>query len=129
MPRILIIDDDDPYRATVRKMLEKAGYDDIEEAANGKIGMKIFRRQPFDLVITDMIMPDQEGIETIRELIRTDPRIKIIAISGGGRMAPQGYLEMAGNLGAHRTLAKPFQKADLIEMVQALLIETKPQTI
>jgi len=58
MARILIIDDDDPFRAMVRAMLEKAGYNDIEEAENGSIGMKLFRQHPFDLAITDIIMPD-----------------------------------------------------------------------
>jgi CheY-like chemotaxis protein len=121
--RILIIEDDDKYRTMVRKMLEKAGYNDIEEAVNGSAGMKIFRQHPFDPVITDIIMPDKEGIETITELVSSDPRIKIIAISGGVSACPQNYLEMARYLGAGRTLAKPFKQVDLIEVVQELLNE------
>ena len=123
MARILIIDDDDQFRAMLRTMLEKAGYNDIEEAANGSIGVKLIRQHPFDLVITDIIMPDKEGIEMITELSRDYPGIKIIAMSGGGKIDPQGYLEMAKHLGASRTLAKPFKHADIIDAVQELLRE------
>jgi len=123
MARILIIDDDDQFRKMSRKMLEKAGYSDIEEAANGSIGMKLFRQHPFDIVITDLIMPDKEGIEMITELRRDYPGIKIIAMSGGGRVDPQNYLEIAKYLGASRTLAKPFKDSDLIHVVQELLKE------
>ena len=123
MARILIIDDDDQFRTMLKTMLEKAGYNDIEEAANGSIGMKLFRQHPFDLVITDIIMPDKEGIEIIAELTRDYPRIKIIAMSGGGRIGPQSYLDMAKHLGASRTLAKPFKHSDLIDVVQELLNE------
>ncbi|MEI7635803.1 MAG: response regulator [Syntrophus sp. (in: bacteria)] len=123
MARILIIDDDDQFRIMLRKILEKAGYNSIKEAANGSTGMKIFRQHPFDLVITDIIMPDKEGIEMITELTRDYPNIKIIAMSGGGRIGPQGYLEMAEHLGASRTLAKPFKHSDLIAAVQEILNE------
>ena len=123
MARILIIDDDDQFRTMLRKMLEKAGYNDIEEAGNGSIGMKLFRQNPFDVVITDIIMPDKEGIEMITELRRDYPQIKIIAMSGGGRVGPHGYLEMAKYLGAGRTLTKPFKQSDLIDAVQELLNE------
>jgi len=123
MAKILIIEDDDKFRAMVRKMLEKAGYNDIEEAANGSIGVKLIRQCPFDLVITDIIMPEKEGLEMITELCRDFPGIKIIAMSGGGRIEPQGYLEVAKHLGASRTLVKPFKHADLIDAVQELLRE------
>ena len=123
MARILIIDDDDQLRTMLRTMLEKVGYNDIEEAASGNMGMKLFRQHPFDLVVTDIIMPDKEGIEVITELRRDYPQIKIIAMSGGGRVGPHGYLEMAKCLGAGRTLAKPFNQSDLIDAVQELLNE------
>ena len=123
MARILIIEDDDQFRTMLRKMLETAGYNDIEEAANGSIGVKLFRQHPFDLVITDIVMPDKEGLEMITELVRDYPRIKIIAISGGGRTGTQNYLKMAKYLGAGRTLAKPFEYSDLIDAVQELLNE------
>ena len=123
MARILLIDDDDQFRALLRKMLEKAGYDDIEEANDGRIGVKLFRQRSFDLVITDIIMPDKEGIETIIELTDDYPQIKIIAMSGGGRIGPQDYLETAKRLGASRTLAKPFNYSELIDTVHELLSE------
>jgi len=84
MAKILIIDDDDQYRGMVRKILEKEGFSDIEEAADGSIGMKLFRKNPFDLVITDIFMPDKEGIETIMELTRDYPGIKIIGYTLSG---------------------------------------------
>lgn len=121
MARILIIEDDDQFRELVRKMLEKAGYQDIEEAANGNIGMKLFRKNPFDLIITDVIMPDKDGIEVITGLAGNFPGVKIIAMSGGGNITAQSYLQMARDLGACRTLEKPFQYADLIGALQEIL--------
>ena len=121
MARILIIDDDDQFRTMLKTMLEKAGYNDIEEAASGSIGMKLIRQHPFDLIITDIIMPDKGGFEMITELSRDYSRIKIIAISGGGRDGPKYYLKIAKFLGASRTLAKPFKHSDLIDAVQKLL--------
>lgn len=121
MSRILIIDDDDHIRAMVIKMLEKAGHINVEEAADGIIGMKLLRQHTFDLVITDIIMPDKDGIEMITELRRNYPQLKIIAMSGGGKIGPHSYLEMAKYLGAGRTLEKPFKQSDLIDAVQGLL--------
>jgi CheY-like chemotaxis protein len=121
MAKILLIEDDHKFRAMVRKMLEKGGYNDIEEAPNGSIGLELFRQQSFDLVITDLIMPEKEGIELIMELTKNHPRIKIIAMSGGGKIDPQKYLDLANQLGASRTLAKPFEQPDIIKMVQELL--------
>lgn len=121
MARILIIDDDDKFRAMLRKMLEEAGYNDIEDADDGDIGVKLFRQHPFDLVITDIIMPNKEGIEVIMELRKDYPRIKIIAVSGGGRTGLQDYLKLAMHLGASRTLEKPFKRSELIDAVQELL--------
>jgi DNA-binding response OmpR family regulator len=123
MARILIIDDDNAFRAMLRAMLEEAGYNDIEEADDGDIGAKLFRQRPFDLVITDLIMPNKEGIEMIVELRRDYPLIKIIAVSGGGRTGPQDYLRLARHLGADRTLEKPFKCSELIDTMQGLLNE------
>lgn len=121
MARILLIDDDEQLRMMLRKMLEKAGYRDIEEAQDGSVGVKLFRQRPFDLVITDIIMPDKEGIETIIELTGDYPQTKIIAMSGGGKLSPQDYLETAKRLGASRTLAKPFNYSEFIDTVHELL--------
>jgi DNA-binding NtrC family response regulator len=123
MTRILLIDDDEQVRGMVKRMLARAGYADVVEAGDGAAGMRLLGREPFDLVITDIIMPGQEGIETIMELSRDYPRIKIIAMSGGGRIDPRGYLETASHLGANRTLAKPFKSSDLIGVVTELLKE------
>ena len=123
MARILIMDDDNQFRVMLRIMLENAGYKDIEEAENGQIGMKLIRKDHFDLVITDIIMPDKEGIETIMEIRKEFPAIKIIAMSGGGKIGADSYLVMAGHLGAGRTLAKPFQQSELVNAVRELLGE------
>ena len=123
MAKILIIDDDNQFRVMLRIMLENAGYKDIEEAENGHTGMKLIRNGNFDLVITDIIMPDKEGIETIMEIRKDFPAIKIIAMSGGGKISADSYLVMAGHLGAGRTLTKPFQYSELVEAVRELLNE------
>ena len=123
MARILIIDDDNQFRVMLRIMLENAGHKDIVEAENGHIGMKLIRKDHFDLVITDIIMPDKDGIETIMETKKEFPAIKIIALSGGGKIGPDSYLVMAGHLGADKTLVKPFQQSELIDAVRELIKE------
>ena len=123
MSRILIIDDDDQIRGMIRQMLDREGYETVE-AANGKQGMKIFRENPTDLVITDLIMPEKEGIETIIELKRDYPDLKIIAISGGGAQTPENYLRGAQLLGAQFILRKPFLRQELLEAVRELLKNT-----
>ena len=122
MARILIIDDDDQVRKMLRLTLNAAGFD-VVEAKDGKIAMKIFHQNPdLDLVITDLIMPEKEGIETIIELRRNSPDIPIIAISGGGRIDPNDYLYLAGKLGAQKTLEKPFSRKDIIDAVNELIM-------
>lgn len=120
MKRILIIDDDTQFRQMLRQTLERAGYE-IVEAADGNKGIKLFRQSPTDLVITDIIMPEKEGIETIVELKREFPDVKIIAISGGGRIKAEGYLNSAKGLKVERTFEKPFDKEELLEAIQELL--------
>jgi CheY-like chemotaxis protein len=87
MKRILIIDDDGQFLAMLRQMLERNGYR-IVEVANGEEGIKLYRENPTDLIITDLIIPEKEGIESIIELRQDFPDVKIIAISGGGRINP-----------------------------------------
>lgn len=120
MPRILVVEDDGPFRQMVRKILERAGYD-VEEAKDGNAALVRFREQASDLVITDLVMPDKEGIETIMELRSVDPEVKIIAMSGGGRLKPEVTLAMARGLGARLTLAKPFSPQDLLGAVAEVL--------
>jgi DNA-binding response OmpR family regulator len=118
--RILVIDDDEQMRILLRQVMEWAGYE-VMEAGNGREGMLKQKRQPADLVITDLIMPEQEGLETITSLKKEYPGIRIIAISGGGRIGPDAYLPAARELGADRVFSKPFDVRQLASAVQELL--------
>ena len=118
--RIMVIDDDDQMRVLLRQVMEWAGYE-VVEAEDGREGMQIQRRQPADLVITDLIMPEQEGLETIGLLRKEFPRTRIIAISGGGRIGPEAYLPAAQELGADRVFSKPFDVRELAGAVKELL--------
>jgi len=120
MARILLIDDDAPVRRTLRKMLERQGYE-VEEAPDGKAGLTLYQENPADLIITDLIMPEMEGIETIMELRRRFPDVKIIAMSGGGQIRPEQYLQIAKSLGAQHTFAKPVEMKLLLKTVEELL--------
>jgi len=117
MADILIIDDDRQMRRLLIRVLEGAGHV-VYEAENGGDGLALFRRVQPLLVITDLVMPDTEGIETIRELRREAPTIPILAVSGGG---PPVYLRAATALGATAALAKPFVAAELLGLVTDLL--------
>jgi DNA-binding response OmpR family regulator len=107
-------------RTLLRQVMEWAGYEVIE-AGDGREGMHQYRKQPVDLVITDLIMPEQEGLETISSLKKENPSLKIIAISGGGRIGPEAYLPAAQELGADRVFSKPFDVRELAEAVKELL--------
>jgi YesN/AraC family two-component response regulator len=120
MARILVIDDDATIRLSLKLSLEDADHQ-VEEAANGLEGIGRFRANPADLVITDIFMPEKEGVELIDEIKRERPETKIIAISGGGRMNPDDYLTIARRLGAERTLLKPFDIEMLLDTVDGLL--------
>jgi len=120
MARILVIDDDDAIRFSLKLALEDADHQ-VEDAANGEEGMTRFRTNPADLVITDIFMPEKEGLETIDEIKRSYPQTKIIAMSGGGRMNPEDYLEIAKRVGADRSLFKPFDIQLLVATVDDLL--------
>ena len=120
MARILVIDDDATIRLSLKLALEDADHQ-VEEAANGLEGIDRFRVNPSDLVITDIFMPEKEGMELIDEIKRDHPETKIIAISGGGRMNPDDYLTIARRLGADRTLLKPFDIDLLLDTVDGLL--------
>jgi CheY-like chemotaxis protein len=121
---VLIIDDEQLIRLQVRTALEGEGFI-VHEAANGNEGLTRIALAIPDLVITDILMPDKEGIETILELRRRYPSIRIIAISGGGRTGNKDFLRTAKHLGADRTLAKPFGLADLLKLVREVLAEAE----
>ena len=120
MKRILIIDDEPHILLMVKKMLERAGFE-VELAANGAEGLDLFKKVQSDLVITDIIMPEKEGLETIREMKRIQPELKIIAMSGGGKISADNYLDTAKIFGASRLLEKPFSQKDMLSAVFELL--------
>lgn len=101
-------------------LLGGAGYE-VEMAENGIEAINKYRENPADLVVTDIIMPEKEGIETIIELKRDYPQVKIIALSGGGTHGPKDYLDSARLLGVEETFYKPFEMDDLLEKVNELL--------
>jgi DNA-binding NtrC family response regulator len=120
MSRILIIDDEQPVRSVFRRALERAGHE-VSEAGDGQAGLKQIAQSSFDLVVTDIVMPEMEGIEFILQLHREQPDLKVIAMSGGGRVAPKAYLDMARAAGAVSVLAKPFTIEALLAAVDAAL--------
>lgn len=120
MVRILVIDDEDDVRYTVSRMLSRYGHD-VEVAGDGAQGITKQRATPFDVVITDLVMPEKEGIETIREMHVDFPDLPIIAMSGGGRKGTSSYLDVAGFMGAVVTLPKPFIESDLIAAIDKAL--------
>ena len=120
MARILLIEDDDAVRTTLRLILEHVGHTVIE-ARDGTEGLALFQHATADLVITDIVMPETEGFEVLRELRSTHPPVKIIAISGAGRDSGADYLQMAKHLGASTVLAKPFSADVLIAAINELL--------
>ncbi len=120
MQRILIIDDDEQVRDLLSEILGRAGYE-VLAASNGAEGLRLYRAQPADLVITDLIMPEKEGMETIIALRKDFPKVRIIAVSGGGRSGAISYLPIAKSLGAARTVAKPFSKQEILDAVRETL--------
>ena len=120
MGRILVIDDDHLVRFTIRTALEQAGHA-VVEAADGARGLAAFEADRFDLVITDLLMPEKEGVETVRELRQRSRAVKILVVSGGGMMKMLDYLSMAEAFGADRSLAKPFTSRALVAAVAELL--------
>ncbi len=121
MKRVLIIDDDEAILRMMDKLISKAGYE-VHTAANGDKASHILNDDSmFDLVITDIIMPKKEGIEIVTMLKNKYPQIKIIAISGGGRFSPEGYLKAAGIFGAHKTFVKPFDHREMLNAIRELI--------
>ena len=118
--QVLIIEDDDRLRTTLKKLLEQEGFM-VQDAEEGNSGLALFKKTPADLVITDLIMPGKEGMETIIDIRKTNKDVKIIAISGGGRVRAAEYLPVAEIAGADMTLAKPFSFNQLLGKVNKLL--------
>jgi len=120
MKRILVIDDEPGIRSLLNEMLEISGYE-VRVAKDGADGISQFMTFQPDLIITDMVMPEKNGIEAIMELKRLNPAIKIIAISGGGHIPAEKYLMLASALNVEHTFTKPFDPQQLISTVQDLL--------
>ncbi len=120
MAHILLVDDDDMARFAMREVLTRAGHD-VTEAENGALGLSAQSSTDFDVIITDIIMPEVEGIEFIMKVREQSPNIPVIAVSGGGRMSETDYLETARDLGANAILAKPFSEDQLNEKVAECL--------
>ncbi len=116
---ILVVDDEPPLRRMLRRMLEKDGYR-VLEASNGREALRVFADEHVDVVITDLFMPEKDGLETIREIRNLSPEAGILAISGGGKTVGQDLLPYAEMLGAQRVLAKPLKHRDLLEAIQAI---------
>jgi DNA-binding response OmpR family regulator len=120
MPSILIIEDDQRFRLALKENLTYRGYD-VSDACNGLEGINKFIADKPDVIVMDIIMPEKEGIETIREIKRDYPTAKIIAISGGGTLGPEHYLKVATAMGADRALKKPFRTEILVGSIEELL--------
>lgn len=120
MANILVIDDDVQILWVIRRILEKEGHKVIS-APDGEKGMQLYQNAPYDLLITDMIMPNKSGINLISDILHDYPEAKIIAISGGGAIEAERYLQIAQSLGVVRTLTKPFSMQELTEAVKEAL--------
>jgi CheY-like chemotaxis protein len=121
MAYILVIDDDIQFLGYLQEVLSGEGHK-VETANNGIIGMRLLEQKKFDLLITDIFMPDKDGVELLREIRDNKIDLKIIGISGGGEnYSPDDALNIARALGAVRTLNKPFTKKDLIPIIQEVL--------
>ncbi len=125
MAKILVIDDDPVIRESLCRVLCREGHSAVE-AADGRVGVECLKEQPADLVITDILMPEQDGLETIMKLRRDYPDVRIIAISGGGRYGSLDILKYAQQFGAAYTLAKPFTPDELLKTVQRALLDEHP---
>ena len=118
MARILVIDDEDIVRKMLRELLEREGHE-VFEAPDGKVGIETYKQQPADLIITDIMMPEKDGFQTIRELKAVQPDVKIIALTGFGLHT----LPVAYDLGADRVFEKPFIQKEFLQVIRELLEE------
>jgi DNA-binding NtrC family response regulator len=123
MGTVLVIEDDTDVRTLLRRRLERAGHE-VVEAPDGRTGVRKYRESPTDVIITDIIMPEQEGLETIMALRKDFPNVKIVAISGGGVAMPGSTcLHLAAKLGAEATFTKPLDFDALLSTVARLASE------
>lgn len=116
MTNVLLIDDDEMVLETFQIILNSDGHD-VETAGDGKAGLALCRSQKFDVVVTDVVMPETDGLEVLMTLRKTNPGVKVVVVSGGGRTSAKDYLEMAKMLGADKVLYKPITATDLSEAI------------
>jgi CheY-like chemotaxis protein len=117
MERILVVDDDASVRTVLRNILEHEGYD-VMVAPNGKVAIELNRQKQADLVITDILMPEKDGVETIVELKEECPKTRLIAMSGGGHLDPEFYLQIAKTLGVTGIFRKPIEREELLALIR-----------
>jgi len=130
MARIIVIDDEKDVRDVLKEVLERAGFD-VEIAANGDDGLELLGNKGADVVITDIIMPGKNGVETVHEIRKNFPNTRVIVISGGGNVTPMdyepsaiktsAYLASAAAAGADVTLTKPFDRREILDAVNQLI--------
>ena len=124
MARILVIDDDELLRRFIVVLLERRAYS-VQSTDSGETGIKLAAETDFDLVITDIVMPGMEGLETIQQIRRHKPAIKILAVSGAGG-SKGDYLQRAERVGANAALAKPFEPVEFLDIVARLINPAAP---
>jgi len=120
MPGVLIVEDDKELREMLKMMLLRKNFT-VLEAENGKAAITHFKPTLTDVVVTDLIMPEEDGLKVVIKLRELKPSIKIIAISGGGKVGPGSYLNLAKALGADAIYSKPFSLNDLVAKIEQLL--------
>ena len=123
--KILVIDDEEDICVMTKLLLERAGHE-VVSACDGRVAIRLLTEQPFDLVITDMLMPDRDGLEVMSDLRRNHPGVRIIASSGGGRVSSDSYLHIARKSGAHALLPKPFTHKELLASIEEAFAPVAP---
>ena len=121
MARVLVLDDDPLIQATLPMLLREHGYD-VSTATNGKLGLRLLQTERIDLVLTDVLMPEADGIEVVRDVVKNHPTIALVAMSGGSSRLPgTDAVHLTRLLGAHAVLLKPFGEEDLLEAMRKAL--------
>ena len=131
MARVLVIDDDSLLVQVITRTLETRGYE-VASATDGEAGMRMFQQSSYDVVLCDLVMPRQEGLQTIQQLRGSSPNVAIVAISGGlsmGAAASIDILEIAGKFGADVTLRKPFQMSTVAEAIESAMARHRPGAV
>ena len=126
MTTILIVDDDDNVRYALSKLLRKAGYH-VLEAQNGKEASKLLRKAMPDVLVTDIVMPEQDGMGLLNTARELNPSIPVLVMSGGGNIVGLDYLSLAQTMGANATLCKPFDNDEVLSVVANLVVVAERQ--